>query len=87
MHGTDRRCGGQGDLLSGAIALFVYWARLKADADTLETKHILHGAHCASDFIRFTSAYTFDKVGRSMNASDILEHIRYVVQQYDNKKS
>ena len=81
MRGTDRRCGGQGDLLSGAIALFVYWAKLKADAKTLETTHILDGAHCASDFIRLASAYTFEKVGRSMNAADILEHIRYVVQR------
>ncbi|KAI6189883.1 ATP-dependent (S)-NAD(P)H-hydrate dehydratase [Aphelenchoides bicaudatus] len=26
--GTDRRCGGQGDLLSGAISLFIYWEKL-----------------------------------------------------------
>ncbi|KAI6213580.1 hypothetical protein M3Y94_00166700 [Aphelenchoides besseyi] len=83
MHGTDRRCGGQGDLLSGAIALFMYWSKLKDKSKTLETTHILNGARCASDFIRFTSAYTFDKIGRSMNAADILENIRYVVQEYD----
>jgi len=82
-RGTDRRCGGQGDLLSGAIALFIYWQRLKSDADTLQTTHILHGALYASDFIRYTSKYTFEKIGRSMNAADILEHVRYVVQEHD----
>jgi len=82
--GTDRRCGGQGDLLSGAISLFIYWEKLKAKSDKMESSHILNGALCASDFIRYTSKYTFEKIGRSMNAADVLEHIRYVVQQFDN---
>lgn len=83
-EGTDRRCGGQGDLLSGAISLFIYWEKLKAKADKLEPTHILDGALCASDFIRYTSKFTFEKIGRSMNAADVLENIRYVVQKFDS---
>lgn len=85
--GTDRRCGGQGDLLSGAIALFIYWEKLRAKSDKMESSHILNGALCASDFIRYTSKYTFEKIGRSMNAGDVLENIRYVVQEFDVKSN
>jgi ATP-dependent NAD(P)H-hydrate dehydratase len=81
--GTDRRCGGQGDLLSGAISLFIYWQKLKDKSEKLQPTHILNGALCASDFIRYTSKHTFNKIGRSMNAADILENVRYVVQEFD----
>uniref|UniRef100_A0A915D7Z4 ATP-dependent NAD(P)H-hydrate dehydratase n=1 Tax=Ditylenchus dipsaci TaxID=166011 RepID=A0A915D7Z4_9BILA len=81
--GTLRRCGGQGDILSGATALFAYWSKLKAGCEEYSTEHILQGALAASDFIRFTSRLTFDRIGRSMNAADIIAQIPDVVRHID----
>ncbi|CAD5224105.1 unnamed protein product [Bursaphelenchus okinawaensis] len=81
--GCDRRCGGQGDLLSGTIALFSYWVKLKNGDDSINATHLIKGGHLASDFIRYCSRYTFSNVGRSMNAADILDNIRHVVKEND----
>uniref|UniRef100_A0A1I7RRM6 ATP-dependent (S)-NAD(P)H-hydrate dehydratase n=1 Tax=Bursaphelenchus xylophilus TaxID=6326 RepID=A0A1I7RRM6_BURXY len=82
-QGCDRRCGGQGDLLSGTIALFSYWVRLKEGTSSIKSEHLILGGHLASDFIRFCSRYTFSNIGRSMNATDILDNIRHVVKEHD----
>ncbi|KAI1711786.1 carbohydrate kinase domain-containing protein [Ditylenchus destructor] len=81
--GTMRRCGGQGDVLSGATAIFAYWAMFKEGAKEYSTDHIINGAAAASDFVRFTSRQTFAKVGRAMNAGDIIAEIPHVVKQID----
>lgn len=81
--GTMRRCGGQGDILSGATAVFAYWAKFKDGAKEYSTDHIINGAAAASDFVRFTSRQTFAKVGRAMNAGDIIAEIPNVVKEID----
>jgi len=78
-----RRCGGQGDILSGAIALFVFWAKLRANSLGIEGEHIFEGALAASDMVRYTSRKTFERVGRSMNATDIIGEIRHVVKEIE----
>ena len=71
IKGTPRRCGGQGDILTGSIALFIHWARLKnADHEHnkmfYSTQHLIQGALAACEFVRFTSRKTFERIGRSM---------------------
>lgn len=65
---SSRRCGGQGDILGGAIALFAYWAKLK-EANKQEkttqlgytTEHLMNGALAASQLVRQASLETFQK--------------------------
>ncbi|KAH7730548.1 YjeF [Aphelenchoides avenae] len=83
QQGNPRRCGGQGDLLDGCVALFCYWAKLRRNEETFTSEHMLEGAHAASDFIRFTSRKTFFNIGRSINAADIIAGIPDVVREID----
>ena len=36
MPGSPRRCGGQGDLLSGSMGLFAAWAKFAQEENTNE---------------------------------------------------
>lgn len=65
------------------MALFCYWAKLRRNEETFTAEHMLEGAHAASDFIRFTSRRTFFKIGRSINAADIIAGIPEVVREID----
>lgn len=76
-----RRCGGQGDILSGAIALFSYWAKCKQQLKGEKTKdaplkdelscpykadNILKGAMAASELVRRASKDAFNVWNRTM---------------------
>lgn len=79
-----RRCGGQGDILSGVISLFSFWSFLRdKSCNALNSKHILEASFAASDFQRLVSRRTFQKIGRSMNASDIISEIPDFVRELD----
>nr|CAD2204337.1 unnamed protein product [Meloidogyne enterolobii] len=85
-----RRCGGQGDILGGAIALCSYWAKLKRIKNTKEnnnsqylTNDLMIGALAASQLQRRASLYAYQRVGRSMQASDVLESIPEVLREID----
>jgi ATP-dependent NAD(P)H-hydrate dehydratase len=72
QHGSSpRRCGGQGDLLSGSIATFVGWAK----QFELSPDKILLSCYGASYLIREASCRAYAVHGRSMVASDIIPHI------------
>lgn len=86
-EGAARRCGGQGDILSGASALFIYWHRLKQKGKEYTTENLLQGALAASDFVRLTSRLTFQKIGRGMNAADIIEQMPEIVKKIDDSVS
>lgn len=84
-RGSLRRCGGQGDILSGAIALFSYWSKLKASNSkdfAYESSYLIHGAKIASDFIRFTAFETFSLYGRCMTADDIISEIPNIIRNH-----
>ena len=68
--GSSCRCGGQGDVLSGAIALFSYWAQLANS----NHKKIL-GAYCGCYFTRHLNKKVFEERGRSMVTGDFIEKI------------
>lgn len=85
VEGSPRRCGGQGDLLSGSIATFLAWASGYQDGvgrDERETKdkipvekHTLLAAYAGSVVTRHTSRETFKKLKRSMQANDMIAEI------------
>jgi len=93
MEGSPRRCGGQGDVLSGAIATFVGWAT--------QTKDLVHSVSgepvipplmlaawggCA--LVRDSAKICFENKRRSMVGFDIVEFIgQRFYQLFDNKSS
>lgn len=81
--GSLRRCGGQGDILSGTIALFSYWSKLKNDSsEYYKSCNLIHGAKTASDFVRFTASEAFSFYGRSMIANDMIAEIPNIVRNF-----
>uniref|UniRef100_A0AC35U1M0 ATP-dependent (S)-NAD(P)H-hydrate dehydratase n=1 Tax=Rhabditophanes sp. KR3021 TaxID=114890 RepID=A0AC35U1M0_9BILA len=88
IGGCPRRCGGQGDLLSGSVAAFTFWAKINQTLhqDYSKQPFILDGAVAASDLIRHTAQVTFNDFGRSMTASDILKKIGDVIHGVDKSQ-
>ncbi|XP_039749467.1 ATP-dependent (S)-NAD(P)H-hydrate dehydratase isoform X2 [Pararge aegeria] len=83
--GSGRRCGGQGDLLSGSIATFLHWTLASSDKlDIGETnKELLASSiscFAASALIRLCNSKAFHEKGRSMLATDMIEHIHGAFQ-------
>lgn len=77
-QGCPRRCGGQGDLLSGTLGVFAYWATMRNEPDPT-----LVASEAASQFIRTAAKRCFQKVGRSMVASDIINEVHQLIQEVD----
>lgn len=81
IGGSARRCGGQGDLLSGSIATFLNWClhnkeKIQTPQD-VEKSVASASIACygASRMIRLCNEKAFKHKGRSMLASDMIEHI------------
>ncbi|CAF0742660.1 unnamed protein product [Didymodactylos carnosus] len=93
VDGSPRRCGGQGDLLSGALGTFYFWSvKNKDKLDTLRTKsNPLNPAqvacYAASTLVRLSSQHVFEKLGRSMLSADILKEIGSSFSQLFEKQS
>ncbi|EDW95365.1 ATP-dependent (S)-NAD(P)H-hydrate dehydratase [Drosophila yakuba] len=78
--GSGRRCGGQGDLLSGSLATFFSWS-LQSD----EPNPALVAACASSYFVKKLNAAAFQKFGRSLLASDMVNEIPVVFQaEFEN---
>lgn len=73
--GSGRRCGGQGDLLSGSIATMLCWAYEFGEEEPAKV-----ACYAASHFVKELNACAFRDKGRSMTASDMLEQIHSVFQ-------
>lgn len=77
--GSPRRCGGQGDLLSGSTAVFFNWALQKYNNDSLNEQPLLGSGvlagYMACRLIRECSRLAFAENGRSMVASDLIPRI------------
>ncbi|KAJ1673370.1 hypothetical protein EV182_005373 [Spiromyces aspiralis] len=76
-----RRCGGQGDILSGAIATFMAWGQLYLQnvwdhhgLNTAEEIPML-AAFAGSMLTKAASNITYKACGRSTQTSDILKHL------------
>lgn len=75
--GSGRRCGGQGDILTGCTAVFYAWAILAKDAEA--SKVACYGA---SYFLKQLNVATFRALGRSMTATDMIANIHTVFDQH-----
>ncbi|XP_053946854.1 ATP-dependent (S)-NAD(P)H-hydrate dehydratase [Anastrepha ludens] len=71
--GSGRRCGGQGDLLCGSIATFFHWA---LESNQSNAAYLATFAACY--LVKQCNAAGYQKWGRSMVASDMLNEIHTV---------
>ena len=69
VSGSGRRCGGQGDLLAGSLAVFTCWA------GTGQRELWLRAAYAACRLVRECNAETFADKHRGMLASDMVQVI------------
>ncbi|KAJ2791170.1 hypothetical protein GGI18_001325 [Coemansia linderi] len=86
--GGLRRCGGQGDVLSGAVVTFLAWGeKYKSHAwkHKDEIKHedvTMLAAYAACMLTRHASFLAYDDCGRSTQSSNVLEQVDMA---FDNK--
>ncbi|KAJ2496707.1 hypothetical protein IWW47_003751 [Coemansia sp. RSA 2052] len=86
--GGLRRCGGQGDILSGAIVTFLAWGEKYKSGTWKHANEIKHedvpmlAAYAACMLTRHASFLAYDDCGRSTQSSNILEQVDMA---FDNK--
>lgn len=79
VQGSLRRCGGQGDILSGSLATFAAWSHIyrkekgTALADEIDVNLLSGIGACA--MTKNASVLAFSKLGRSFTASDMVNEI------------
>ncbi|XP_057429882.1 ATP-dependent (S)-NAD(P)H-hydrate dehydratase isoform X2 [Lotus japonicus] len=78
IYGSPRRCGGQGDILSGSVAVFLSWARqhiLAAgpDSNLSLTNPAVLGCIAGSAMMRKAATLAFSNKKRSTVTGDIIE--------------
>lgn len=71
-QGSNRRCGGQGDILAGSMSTFAYWATKQTHyCDELDPEIL--AAYAASSLTRHTNSLAFKLKGRNMTTTDIVK--------------
>ncbi|XP_064502572.1 ATP-dependent (S)-NAD(P)H-hydrate dehydratase isoform X1 [Pseudopipra pipra] len=74
-EGSSRRCGGQGDLLSGSLGVLAHWAFVAGAEKTNGQNPFLVAAFGACSLTRQSNHQAFQKFGRSMTASDMVSEV------------
>ncbi|XP_059695668.1 ATP-dependent (S)-NAD(P)H-hydrate dehydratase isoform X2 [Haemorhous mexicanus] len=74
-EGSSRRCGGQGDLLSGSLGVLAHWAFIAGAEKTNGQNPFLVAAFGACSLTRQSNHQAFQKFGRSMTASDMVSEV------------
>ncbi|GAB1602559.1 ATP-dependent (S)-NAD(P)H-hydrate dehydratase-like [Argonauta hians] len=88
-EGSPRRCGGQGDLLSGSMGTFSHWSHMKSASGPDEVPYNHHkllatygptvcAAYAACQLTRECSKEAFKKHHRSVTTSDMIENVSSV---------
>lgn len=87
VGGSGRRCGGQGDILSGSIATFLHWItsnveklNIQSAPDSIIITSSL-SCYAASLLVRMCNEKAFKMYGRSMLATDMIEYIHEAFQE------
>ncbi|CAJ2658444.1 unnamed protein product [Trifolium pratense] len=73
IYGSPRRCGGQGDILSGSVAVFLSWARQHIEAADLDSNPAVIGSIAGSAMMRKAASLAFSNKKRSTVTGDIIE--------------
>ncbi|CAH8535782.1 unnamed protein product [Heterobilharzia americana] len=86
-QGSPRRCGGQGDILSGTMSVFNNWFhQMKESNKNLPFATTIGAAFAACTLTRKSSLLAYSKHGRSMITSQMLPEIHNAFQQLFTKK-
>lgn len=87
-QGALRRCGGQGDVLTGVIGSFLAWSSIR-EAKSNESKrddHSLPGeviaGYAGCLFVRQSAHNVFQRHGRSMLASHLVDEMEHIIEQW-----
>lgn len=77
IFGSPRRCGGQGDILSGSVAVFLSWARhrisIKQDLGERLMNPTVLGCIAGSALLRKAASMAFENKKRSTLTTDIIK--------------
>ncbi|CAH8532822.1 unnamed protein product [Schistosoma mattheei] len=81
-QGSPRRCGGQGDVLSGTMSVFNYWFhQLNDNNPNLLFTATIGAAFAACSLTRRCSQLAYAKYGRSMITTQMLPEIHNAFEQ------
>lgn len=85
--GSNRRCGGQGDLLAGTVATLYHWAlnlsiRDSGDLDSNDENPAVLACYAGTFLIKYSNKLAFEKLGRSMTALDMISTIPLAFNEY-----
>ncbi|XP_010878691.2 ATP-dependent (S)-NAD(P)H-hydrate dehydratase isoform X2 [Esox lucius] len=75
QEGSGRRCGGQGDLLSGALGVLAHWAYTSSADMTKSVNPSVVAAFGACSLTRQCNRQAFHKLGRATTTSDMIQEI------------
>ncbi|MCD7468842.1 hypothetical protein HAX54_007350 [Datura stramonium] len=81
IYGSPRRCGGQGDILSGSVAVFLSWARQCAAKGELSMNPTILGCVAGSALLRKAASLAFESKKRSTLTADIIECLGRSLQE------
>ncbi|KAH8876722.1 ATP-dependent (S)-NAD(P)H-hydrate dehydratase [Schistosoma japonicum] len=85
-QGSPRRCGGQGDILSGTMSVFNYWFHQSIDNNkNLMLTATIGAAFAACSLTRRCSQLAYTKYGRSMVTTQMLPEIHSAFDQLFSK--
>lgn len=80
-EGSNRRCGGQGDVLAGSSGVFLHWAFHGANNDGPGLEGAIPAAFAASVLTRTANQLAFQEHHRSMTTPDIIQHLGIAFNQ------
>ncbi len=72
IAGTERRCGGQGDVLSGVISAII---SMSDDVKNINRERIIYSLMFAGELVRRASFYAYGQRSRGMSALDVINNI------------
>ncbi|XP_037542439.1 ATP-dependent (S)-NAD(P)H-hydrate dehydratase isoform X1 [Nematolebias whitei] len=76
VEGSGRRCGGQGDLLSGSLGVLAHWAHSASAAGMIKSMNpSVVAAFGACSLTRQCNSQAFQRRGRSTTTSDMIHEI------------
>lgn len=91
LGGSNRRCGGQGDLLAGALATFYHWSLMYSAKDDSgkennEQSPAVLACYAASLLIKKANKLAYKTYGRSMTAQDMIKmiHMAFIDLKMEN---
>lgn len=86
--GSNRRCGGQGDLLAGVVATFYHWALNLSKKDSTgqpvenEKHQAILACYAGSYLVKQCNKMAFEKYGRSMTAQEMIGFIGKCINEF-----